>query len=229
MRSVSLFTSLLLTCLLGICFSFVLVRPVHAQDVGIGAPDCSLSSGSYSCTTDQLPQGVSCVWNSFDSQYSCYDSGGMSGIDCSIGSQDSLNCSASAASPSTGSSGSGGSASDGGYVPNPSLQSTGTGWLDKITDWIAGAVHTVFKALVDLLRDVIVWLFEAVLSLFAAMISAIKPPSFLSNYSMGSILGRSGSIAEFFMAQLQIPAALGLIAAGYAFRLLRKFLTLFQW
>jgi hypothetical protein len=60
-------------------------------------------------------------------------------------------------------------------------------------------------------------------------ISAIPVPDFIANNSMGSLLGQTGPIVGFFMTELNIGQALTLVGAGYAFRLLRKFLTLFQW
>lgn len=66
-------------------------------------------------------------------------------------------------------------------------------------------------------------------NLHVSRLNPIPVPPFLTNYSMSSILGGTGSIVGFFMSELNIGPSLALIGAGYVFRLLRKFLTLFQW
>ncbi|THD06473.1 hypothetical protein B1991_12955 [Rhodanobacter lindaniclasticus] len=87
----------------------------------------------------------------------------------------------------------------------------------------------MFAAFAAFLKDLVTYILAAVLGIVALAISSIPVPDWIANNSMGSLLGQTGSIVGFFMVQLKIPAALSLIGAGYAFRLVRKFATLFQW
>lgn len=116
-----------------------------------------------------------------------------------------------------------------GQVKDLPAQVMGSGWLSKLTGWIANVVHTFFVAIMQLLKDLVTYTLSVVLDLVASAISAITPPDFLANYSMGNMLGQAGPIVGFFLVQLRIGEGLALVGAGYAFRLLRKFLTLFQW
>lgn len=116
-----------------------------------------------------------------------------------------------------------------GTVNSSPQQTTGTGWLSRLTGWIAYAINAVFSAIATFLRDLVINIFSNLLQLVLLIVQAIPVPSFLTNYSMNSILGGTGPIVGFFMTQLNVGPSLGLIAAGYVFRLIRKFLTLFQW
>lgn len=227
MRSVLLSINAVLV--LFFAFAAVLYVPTaHAQSAAPGGVICSVSGPSFDCGTAQIPSGVSCQW--LNSQYYCYDSGGQVGVNCDYDSTGSLNCTNSGSSNNVGGSGSGGNISGGaGNAPNGSNSVTGGGWLDKLTGWIANAIHSVFQAVVSLLKDMLVAAFAALLALVVLIVQAIPVPDFLKNFSMASILGGAGPIVGFFMSELNIGIALGMIGAGYAFRLLRKFLTLFQW
>lgn len=169
---------------------------------------CSLINGVYVCTDGSAGDGGSICLTDSSGNKSCVTNGG-------------------------GDVGSGPGASLGGdglgrVLPLPS-QVTGTGWLSRLTGWVSYAIHTVFVAVAQLLKDLVTYVLAVILSLVATAIESISPPSWLSQYSMGTMLGNAGPIVGFFLSQLRIPEALALIGAGYAFRLLRKFLTLFQW
>ncbi|RDS86118.1 hypothetical protein [Dyella psychrodurans] len=107
--------------------------------------------------------------------------------------------------------------------------SPGTGWLSKLTWWIAYAIQTVFVAIISFLKDLVTYVLGVILSLVSAAISAIGTPSWISNYSLSSVFGQAGAVVAYLLGELQVPTGLGLIGAGYAFRLGRKFATLFQW
>ena len=108
-------------------------------------------------------------------------------------------------------------------------QSASTGWLSQLTGWVANVVHTFFSAIVQVLKDLVTYVLGVILGLVVTAISAVGTPSFLADYSLGTVLGQAGPVVGFFLAQFQIPAGLAMIGTGYAFRLARKFLTLFQW
>lgn len=175
----------------------------------------------------QLPPGVTC--QTVNGVYMCTDAGSNSGSTCitddDTGQQDCI-------TPGGGTSSSGGTGALGqglGSVPSAPAQHAGTGWLSKLTGWIAYAIQTVFTALITLLKDLVTFVLGVVLGLIKSAIASIGVPSWLTQYSMGSVLSQAGSTVGFFMSELQIPLALTLIGLGYTFRLLRKFLTLFQW
>jgi len=111
-------------------------------------------------------------------------------------------------------------------TPEPAPSS---GWLSKLTWWFSYALNIFFRALVGFLKDLVTYVIGAVLSLVAMAVSAIGVPSWLSQYSLGSLLGQTGAVVGFFMGQLQIPLGLTLIGGGYVFRLTRKLVTVFQW
>ena len=223
MRSVSRSISLGLVFWLAALLVPALV-PSVAQATSSGNVTCSWVNGVYTCTDGGggIPDGVSCAY--VDGIYTCHDQGGLNGTTCSY-VEGVFTCTAGGGA-ANGPSGSGG---DEGNVPNGSGAQTGGGWLDKLTGWFGNAIHAVVQALFGMLHDLVLWVFKALLGLFATMVSAIKPPDFISQYSMGTLLGNAGPIVGFFISQLRVGEALLLIGAGYAFRLLRKVLTLFQW
>lgn len=168
---------------------------------------CSMQQGVYVCTDGSTgPSGPVCIVDTVTGNQTCLTNGG--------GSSTSV----------VGQLGKGF-----GQVKDLPGQVSGTGWLSKLTGWIANVVHTFFVAIVQVLKDLVTYVLSVVLDLVASAISSISPPSFLTNYSMGTMLGQAGPIVGFFLVQLRIGEGLALIGAGYAFRLLRKFLTLFQW
>jgi hypothetical protein len=179
----------------------------HAQS-GSGFT-CTVINGVNVCTDGQTSSSgtVNCVTDSATGAQTCY-------------------------SPSTGTTTTGGSGALGlglGGSAGQPTQSSSTGWLSKLTGWIAYAINAVFTALIQLLKDLVTYILGVVLSVVEMAISAIPVPDFIANNSMGSLLGQTGPIVGFFMTELNIGQALTLVGAGYAFRLLRKFLTLFQW
>lgn len=167
---------------------------------------CQMVDGVYVCSDNSTgPKGKTCITNNTTGAVSCIDSGGgggNGGIDLGGGLGSLLNS------------------------PRPSPSS---GWLSKLTWWFSYAISTFFSALVGFLKDMVTYVLSTVLMVVTAAISAIGVPSWLKNYSLGNVLGQTGAVTLFFMGQLQIPISLGLIGAGYAFRLVRKFLTVFQW
>lgn len=181
----------------------VVPRAAHAT----GTSTCSVVNGVYVCTDG---------------------SGGSSGSTCiydtTAGTQSCLNSSGGWSSSTTSNLGTGF-----GQVLSLPTQSASSGWLSKLTGWVANVVHTVFAAVVQVLKDLVTYVLGVVLGLIVTAISAIGTPSFLQNYSLNTVLGQAGPIVGFFLTQFQVSTGLGMIGAGYGFRLVRKFLTLFQW
>lgn len=196
-----------LVLLLGLLGVGAMLVPSTARANGTLPAGCSLVSGVIVCSDGSLgPNGSTCVTVQGSDQQTCLTSGG------------------------TLTSGPIGSLGRGfGKVTGLPAQTTGTGWLSRITGWLAYAFNVFFAAIAQFFKDLVTYVLAAVLGVVALAIASIPVPDWIANNSMGNLLGQAGPIAGFFMVKLQIPAALALIGAGYAFRLLRKFLTLFQW
>lgn len=103
------------------------------------------------------------------------------------------------------------------------------GWLTKITKWFLDTIKDLWTDLYDFLNDFWIDIAEAVLTAIASLIESIQPPDFLLSYSISSILSSLPSDLLYFIGQLDLPSAFAVIASGVAFRISRKFLTLFQW
>lgn len=218
---------LVVACVLASC-----VGPSVAHADGTLPPNCRLANGIIVCAdsgtgsdgTGTIPPGCTVV----QGVTVCGDgTTGGSGSVCVTASDGTKSC-----LNGGGSFGGGGIASLGkglGSVLGTPQQTTGTGWLSRLTGWFSYALNTLFTALVGFFKDLVTYVLAVVLGVVALAISMIPVPTFLQGISLGSMLGQTGSVVGFFMMNLQIPAALGMIGAGYAFRLLRKFLTLFQW
>lgn len=168
---------------------------------------CQMVDGVMVCSdTSTGPTGNTCVTNNETGQQSCIDMSGGGSDSGGLGLGNWL-----------------------GSVMNAPKPSPSSGWLSKLTWWFSYALNTFFRALVGFLKDLVGYVLGTVLSLVATAISAIGVPSWLSQYSLGNVLGQTGAVTLFFMGQLQLPIAFALIGAGYTFRLTRKFLTVFQW
>lgn len=187
-----------------------LVVPVSAYANGSLPTNCQNIDGVYVCTDGSTgTTGTNCV------------------TDVSAGTQTCLTGQVGSGTLTSGGIGSLGTGL--GSVNGLPSQTTGTGWLSRLTGWIAYAFNVLFTAIAQFFKDLVTYALAVVLGVVEMAIAAIPIPDWIMNNSLGSLLGQTGSIVGFFMTQLQIPASLVLIGAGYAFRLLRKFLTLFQW
>jgi hypothetical protein len=103
------------------------------------------------------------------------------------------------------------------------------GWLDDITNWLREQLEKLWNSFVELMGDFAVWMVDAVLDLFATIIEAIPVPDFIANYSICALLANAGPTVAWALDTFKIAEGLGLLAAGFGFRMLRKLLTLFQW
>lgn len=102
-------------------------------------------------------------------------------------------------------------------------------FFKKITGWFIDLVVDLFGAIWDFFVDLFIDLADVVLTAIADVISAMPAPEFLSANNLGSLINMMDSDILFFVGILQIPAGLGLLASGFAVRMLRKIFTLFQW
>jgi hypothetical protein len=103
------------------------------------------------------------------------------------------------------------------------------GWLEDLTNWLAGMLAALIQAIKQILLDIVTALLEAVLGLFATAIEAIGVPDWLSNNSIGGLLSNLPPGVLWFLDTMKIPEGLAIIGLGVVFRLVRKLLTLGQW
>lgn len=104
-----------------------------------------------------------------------------------------------------------------------------TGWLDDITDWLREQFEKLFGFLVDLAKDAILWFFEKALELSATIIEKIPVPEFLENLGIGSMLQQAGPVVAWAVTTFKLAEAFALIGGAYAFRLVRKVMTMGRW
>lgn len=101
-------------------------------------------------------------------------------------------------------------------------------WLSLKLDAIIQAVIDFFIWLLDLLKDIVLFCFDGVLSAIVAVVSAIPSPAFLAN-GLNSVVAQFSPQLAYYLNFSGLSQGLLIIAAGYLFYLLRKFSTLFQW
>ena len=107
--------------------------------------------------------------------------------------------------------------------------------MDEIISWIALKIDAVIQAvinffiwLLDLLKDIVLFCFDGILSAIVSVVGAIPSPSFLSN-GLNSVVSQFSPQLAYYLNFSGLSQGLLIIAAGYLFHLLRKFATLFQW
>ena len=100
--------------------------------------------------------------------------------------------------------------------------------IEEITNWFFDLVLNIFKALWTFVKDVFIEVFDLLISAFVSLISAIPVPGFISG-GLDNTFSALDSGVLYLVSQAGVPQALAIIGAGYAFRLARKFATLFQW
>lgn len=109
------------------------------------------------------------------------------------------------------------------------LHLASAGWLTDFTNWLRQAITDFFQSLIAYFGDFLLILVENQLTLFALVIESLPEPGFLQTYNLATILGPAGPTVAWAMSTFRVGEGLAVIGAGYAFRLLRKFLTIFQW
>lgn len=104
-----------------------------------------------------------------------------------------------------------------------------TDWLSKISKFFVDLVKDLLTAIVELLKDVLLWVLEGLLEAVRILFYLIPEPSFLTPNWMGDLLSPLPPFALFVISQIPFQTAFGIIAAGVTFYLARKLLTLGQW
>lgn len=105
----------------------------------------------------------------------------------------------------------------------------GVGPVTAITNWLNAQIKSLWLDVTDFVSDFLVSLVDTVLAMFEALVYAIPSPDFLTDFTVCMMLNAAGPWTAFIVGQLHIGEALGVLGVALVFRLLRVFLTLFQW
>jgi hypothetical protein len=100
--------------------------------------------------------------------------------------------------------------------------------LTQFTSWLWSLIVGIVQPMWDFVQDAFIAVVDGIVSAFVALVVAIPVPNWLAGGLSQTWNGLDGGVL-FFVTQAGVPAALAIIGAGYVFRLIRKFATLFQW
>jgi len=105
----------------------------------------------------------------------------------------------------------------------------GVGPVTALTTWAREQITSLWADVVFFAHDLQTDFIELVLSFVSAIVHLIPSPDFLTDVSFCGMLSAAGPWTAFIVGQLRVGEAMALLAAALIFRLLRVFLTLFQW
>lgn len=105
----------------------------------------------------------------------------------------------------------------------------GVGPVTALTTWAKEQITSLWADFSDFMTDLQTDFIELVLSFVKAIVYLIPAPDFLSQISFCAMLNAAGPWTAFIVAQLRLGEAIAVLTAALVFRLVRVFLTLFQW
>jgi len=103
------------------------------------------------------------------------------------------------------------------------------GWLGDLAQWFKDAFLWLWHGFLDLVTALFTYIFHALGEGLIYILGLIPVPDFITQNSIGAMLGAAGPTIGWLGNAMKLHDAMLMIAAGYAFRLLRKLLTLGQW
>ncbi|NUA30184.1 DUF2523 domain-containing protein [Cupriavidus basilensis] len=101
--------------------------------------------------------------------------------------------------------------------------------ISAFAGWLFSLIAQLVAALFAMMGDVFVALGDAFLSAFAALIVVLPAPAFLQSVSLQTSFAQIGSDTLYFLGVFNIGPGITLLGSAFAFRMLRKVVTLFQW
>lgn len=101
--------------------------------------------------------------------------------------------------------------------------------ISAFGQWLLALFVKMFVAIWDLFGDLVISLADAFLQALATLVSAIPAPAFLTNYSLQSAFSQMSGDVLFFLSVFNIGPGIAMLGSAFAFRMLRKVVTLFQW
>lgn len=105
----------------------------------------------------------------------------------------------------------------------------GVGPVTALTTWAKEQITSLWSDFTDFMTDLQTDFVALVLSYVKAIVYLIPAPDFLTQMSFCAMLTAAGPWTAFIVAQLRVGEAIALLTTALVFRLLRVFLTLFQW
>lgn len=101
--------------------------------------------------------------------------------------------------------------------------------LSALAQWLDKVFVAIFLALWSITEDLFIDSLDLFLQGFSAVLGTLPAPSFLGSFSLQSLFNSMGGDILFFFGVFNIGQGIGLLGAGFAFRMARKVVTLFQW
>lgn len=102
-------------------------------------------------------------------------------------------------------------------------------WLKKKWNDFITWTESLFNDLIEFLTDLPKKAFEGILDALAALIEAIPVPEFVQTGGLQSAVSALPESIQYCLFQSGMAQALAVLSLGFAFRMTRKLLTLFQW
>lgn len=100
--------------------------------------------------------------------------------------------------------------------------------MTDFAKWLLDLVKALFEPIWNFILDIAVEVLDLIFKAFAAIITAIPVPSFATS-GLGPLLASIPGDVWFYAGHFRIGECFAVLGVGAAFRLTRKFATLFQW
>ncbi len=101
-------------------------------------------------------------------------------------------------------------------------------WFKQAYDNLITWIDVITTDIVEMVKDVFLLVLDGILSAMGTLIASIPVPDFISN-GLNPLFSGLDPAVLYFMSQSGFVPAVGLLGAGFGFRMLRKVFTLFQW
>lgn len=103
-----------------------------------------------------------------------------------------------------------------------------TNWLKDIINSFAAWILSIVLAIMQFVQDFLLTLFETLLAAMRMALSLIPMPDILA-YSLNDLLIGLPEEMIYFLDKTGFTYAVSVFSAALLFRIVRKFVTLFQW
>lgn len=103
------------------------------------------------------------------------------------------------------------------------------GWLTDVTNWLKEQIIKFWEAIEAFFNDLVVTALEQMLELVALAFESLPVPQFLTQYSIGNMLGNAGPTVGWAVQTFKIGECMALFAAAYTFKITRKIVTFGKW
>lgn len=101
--------------------------------------------------------------------------------------------------------------------------------LEKLTNWLREQLLSVWDAFFRFMQDLFLFWLEHQLAMVLWMINHIPSPQFLSQHSLGSLLGSAGPTVAWAIGIFKVGEAATIISGAMVFYVLRRILTIGIW